>query len=150
MRTRDGGVEGSSGDPEEVQANAHHDGPAHLLQLAGPAAERVQAEADIVILLSNAGEEANKAIASQVPGIDIIISGGSEEVFQPVRPAGGALVVQADVAFPGDAGRRLGWLEASLDPSGALTGHTWRSVELDPSITDDPTMAAWAAGLERR
>ncbi len=110
---------------------------------------KVRAEADIIILLSNAGAETNKAIASQVPGIDLIISGGQEPMTSLAQPTTGSLVVQADQSSEGHAGRYLGKLQVSFDPSGQITDHKWESIELGPALADDPAIAAWVATLPK-
>jgi 2',3'-cyclic-nucleotide 2'-phosphodiesterase (5'-nucleotidase family) len=102
-------------------------------------------QADLVILLSNAGLEENKLIAEQVPGIDLIISGGGQtRSAEPWRSEQGTLVVQADSSSPRHAGRYVGQLQLELD-SGTLAAHTWASIELGPAIADDPEFAGWAA-----
>ncbi|HOG47736.1 MAG TPA: hypothetical protein PLJ35_21970 [Anaerolineae bacterium] len=119
---------------------------------AAAAAEYVpkaQAEADIIILLSNAGAVTNKAIAAQVPGIDLIISGGQEEMAALAQPGSGSLVVQADQSLEGHAGRYLGKLQVTLDASGHVEGHNWESIALNPDIADDPATAAWVASLPK-
>lgn len=119
------------------------------LEAAQEQVQRVRSQADIVILLSNAGASANKLIASQVPDVDIIISGGQESLPRPVRPDGRALVVQAELASPGHAGCYLGRLRAELDRSGSLAAHNWETIELNPSVADDPEMSAWVASLPK-
>ena len=106
---------------------------------------QLESQADVIILLSNAGLEANKTIGSQVPGIDLIISGGQEALPEPLQLPGGTLIVQADRSSPGHAGRVVGSLQVEFDPSGRLTHHSWQSIELGPSVPDDPEMAEWAA-----
>ncbi len=109
--------------------------------------EKAAAEADIVILLSNAGARVNTAIATQVPGVDLIISGGQDPLDAPLEPAAGTLVVQAELSSAGHAGRILGRLDATFDRSGKLTGHAWQSINLTPAVADDPATAAWVATL---
>lgn len=120
------------------------------LETAREYVARVQSQADIVILLSNAGAEVNRAIAEQVPGVDLIISGGSQSQPGEVPVGQSVLVVQADLSTPGDAGRYLGRLEVEFDYRGVLGKHTWSPVELGPSIADDPGVAAWVASLPQR
>lgn len=108
---------------------------------------RAQSEAGIIILLSNAGASTNKTIAEQVPGVDVIISGGSEPLRQPLRVGQGALVVQADVSVPYDAGRNIGRLRVDFDRAGMLENHSWTPINLDPKVADDPDLAAWVQSL---
>lgn len=108
---------------------------------------QVQSQAGVVILLSNAGAGTNKTIAEQVPGIDVIISGGSEPLRQPVRVGQGALVVQADVSVPYDAGRNIGKLRVDFDRAGMLENHSWTPINLDPKVADDRELTAWVQSL---
>lgn len=110
---------------------------------------KARAEADIIILLSNAGAVTNKAIAAQVPDIDLIISGGRDTLEQPAQPTAGSLVVQADLSSSGHAGRKVGKLQATFDPRGRLVGHEWQTVELGPSVADDPGLKLWADSLPK-
>lgn len=106
---------------------------------------QVQSKADVVVLLSNAGLEANKAIAGQVQGIDLIVSGGQGTLPEPLQMPSGTLIVHADQSSSGHAGRVLGDLLVSFDLTGKLTAHSWKAVTLDPSIPYDQDMAAWVA-----
>ncbi len=107
---------------------------------------RLQSQADIIILLSNVGAEANKVIG-QVPGVDLVVSGGQDPLPEPAEPAPGTLVVQAEVSSPGHAGRHIGRLNVTFDESGKVGKHTWESVELGPTVGDDPAMADWVSKL---
>ena len=111
------------------------------------AVRQVGSQAGIIILLSNAGAQANRHLASQVPELDLIISGGYDALSQPVREGQSALIAQADLSSAGHAGRVVGKLQVGFDRSGALTQHTWGSIELGPDIADDPDLAAWVASL---
>jgi len=108
-----------------------------------------KAKADIIILLSNAGAEANKTIAAQVPDIDLIISGGPDQLDQPAQPTPNSLVVQADLSSSGHAGRYIAKLQATFDPSGKLIGQDWQKVELGPSVADDPSIKLWVDSLPK-
>ena len=55
-----------------------------------------QQGASIVILLSHLGFEADKRVASAVPGIDVIVGGHSHTVIpKPLQTEGGTVIVQA-------------------------------------------------------
>jgi len=110
---------------------------------------KAKAEADIIILLSNAGAETNKTIAAQLPDVDLIISGGQDQLDQPAQPTPNSLVVQADLSSSGHAGRYIGKLVATFDPSGKLVTHDWQKVELNPSVGDDPSMKLWVDSLPK-
>ncbi len=117
------------------------------LDAANTYVEKAAAEADIVILLSNAGAEMNKTIAAQVPGIDLVISGGQDPLEGPVEPVPGVPVVQAEHSASGHAGRVLGRMDAIFSRSGVLTGYDWQGIQLGPAIADDPDVAAWVQTL---
>jgi 2',3'-cyclic-nucleotide 2'-phosphodiesterase (5'-nucleotidase family) len=110
----------------------------------------VQSKADVVVLLSNAGLEANKVIAGQVQGIDLIVSGGQGSLTEPLQMPSGTLIVHADQSSSGHAGRVLGDLLVSFDLTGKLTAHSWKAVTLDPNIPDDQAMAAWVAEVRQQ
>ncbi|MCL6431012.1 MAG: hypothetical protein K6V36_09145 [Anaerolineae bacterium] len=109
-----------------------------------------QSRAGVVVLLSNAGLETNKAIAGQVQGIDLIVSGGQGVLPEPLEMPSGALIVHADQSSSGHAGRVLGDLLVTFDLSGRLAAHSWKAVSLDPSVPDDREMAAWVAEALKR
>ncbi len=113
------------------------------LQAAQQYVPEVAAKADVVILLSNAGAETNRTLATQVPGIDLIVGGGEGPLRQFEEVGEGTLVVQAEVASPGNAGRTVGDLTAEFDTAGQLIQYTWQGVKLDPEITDDPDILEW-------
>jgi len=106
--------------------------------------DKLQGQADVLILLSHAGLEVNRQIAAQVPEIDLIVSGGAQNyTMAPEATADGPPIVHADAASPGHAGRRVGIGTWWFDEEGRLIGQDWMNVPLGPEIPDDPIMAAW-------
>ena len=100
--------------------------------------------ADVVILLSHAGTLIDQRIAEAVPGIDVIVSGGAFELDTPWRsPKTGTLILHADQASPGHAGRRLGIARLAFDAQGQLVEENWQRLDLGPDIADDPDMTVW-------
>ena len=122
-------------------------GAKDALETAREYVPQLRSQADSIMLLSNAGADTNRAIAEAVPGVDLVISGGSPSGRGETPIGQSTLVVQADSSAPGDAGRYLGRLEVEFDRSGALGKHTWTSIELGPTIMNDPDMAAWVETL---
>jgi 2',3'-cyclic-nucleotide 2'-phosphodiesterase (5'-nucleotidase family) len=105
---------------------------------------QVKGQADVVILLSHAGASVDRQIADAVPGIALIVSGGPLVMPAPWRSEKtGTLVVHADEAQPGHAGRVMGVATLAFDPRGELVKQDWQSVALVDSIPDDPAMATW-------
>ncbi len=101
-------------------------------------------QAHAVILLSHAGPEVDRKIADAVPGIAAIISGGASGLTDPWRSAKtGALVIRADDASPGHAGRQMGIARLTLDGQGKLSSQTWQRLALGPEVAGDPALAAW-------
>jgi 2',3'-cyclic-nucleotide 2'-phosphodiesterase (5'-nucleotidase family) len=113
------------------------------LQAARQWVPDLRREADVVVLLSHAGLEANREIAAQVPGIDAIVSGGGIEFGGDKRS--GALVVQAEVSTPGNAGKVVGVANLRFDRAGELKQHQWERVPLGPDVAEDAEMADWLA-----
>ena len=101
-------------------------------------------EADIVILLSHAGQVIDQQIADQVPGVAAIVSGGDGARQTAWESAvTGVPVYHADQAMAGHAGRMLGVGKLNFDAGGKLKSQKWQQFPLNPGIADDPTMAAW-------
>jgi len=110
---------------------------------------KLQPQADIIILLSTAGADMNQQIAAQVPGIDVIVSGGDQPLAQPAEPAPGTIVVQSETSIPGEAGRFIGRLTVDYDAAGKMTGQKWEDIQLTPGIGDDPDMQKWVSSLSQ-
>ncbi len=111
--------------------------PAQALRRVLP---EVRARSDIVVVLSHLGYEADRALASAVPGADLIVGGHSHTVLpEPVR-VGNTLIVQA-----GSRGRFLGRLELLVD---LRRGRILRAREkLIPVTADLPVSAAAAVAV---
>jgi 2',3'-cyclic-nucleotide 2'-phosphodiesterase (5'-nucleotidase family) len=108
----------------------------------------LQSKADIIIVLSHAGLETDKLIADQVPGIDLIVSGGNTFFDKPITSARtGTVLFYADQAVPGEAGRQVGVARLSFDRAGRLLKREWKRVALTESYADDPEIKAWLATL---
>jgi 5'-nucleotidase len=110
--------------------------------------EELRGQADILILLSHTGVTLNRQIASEVPELDLIISGGAEAITPAPALIGGTAVVHADVSSSGHAGRRVGVGTWSFDVQGRLAEQSWQDVSLGESYSDDPEMLAWLRDYE--
>jgi 2',3'-cyclic-nucleotide 2'-phosphodiesterase (5'-nucleotidase family) len=114
------------------------------LQTAQTLVPQVTSQADVVILLSHAGETVDQQIADTVPGIALIVSSGPFALTMPWHSEKtGALIVHADEAQPGHAGRRLGIAALTFEASGKMGQPNWQRVDLGPEIANDPAMAEW-------
>jgi 2',3'-cyclic-nucleotide 2'-phosphodiesterase (5'-nucleotidase family) len=101
-------------------------------------------KADVIVLLSNAGTLVDQKIAEEIPGIDLIISGGKFLLNTPWRSAvTGTLILHADQASAGHAGRRLGIAQLTFDGAGHMFEHKWQRLTLGPVIASDPATEKW-------
>ena len=110
--------------------------------LAGLVPE-VEAQADVVIVLTNLSYRSALDLAGAVPGIDLVVAALPRQLpDRAVRSAEtGALVVTAEQALPRHAGRRVGKLEVVIDSDGTLTDETLISVAMGPDFADDQAMS---------
>jgi 5'-nucleotidase/UDP-sugar diphosphatase len=108
---------------------------------------QVTALADIIIVLSSAGNPTDVKIAQTIPGIDLLIEGGPFQSFGHAQldPTTNTLLVHADYPARGHAGRNIGKATLSFDANGALVSNAWELIALGPDIPDDPQMARWRA-----
>ncbi|MFQ5340406.1 MAG: hypothetical protein ACE5F6_02545 [Anaerolineae bacterium] len=131
------GIVGISGPPasDAIQVrDPFHAAEVAVAQLAG--------DTDIIIVLSNAGETVNQAIASQIPGVDLVIGAAGKATPRSVQTEG-AMLVQADQASPGHAGRFVGVAQLQFDSQGNMTESRWQRVRLSPDIPDDAEFVTW-------
>jgi 2',3'-cyclic-nucleotide 2'-phosphodiesterase (5'-nucleotidase family) len=112
------------------------------VEAARAAVTEVGDRANIVIILSNVGEELNRRIAAEIPGVDLVIGAAGRALTQPLETDNGILV-QADQTSPGHAGRFLGVAELHFDGQGNVADISWQRVGLLPEIPDDPALRAW-------
>lgn len=104
----------------------------------------VRAQADEIILLSNAEASVNQEVADSVAGVTAIVEGGSGALAKPwVSSRTGTPIFHADEASPGHAGRILGVARLALGRDGTLTNHSWQRLFLGPEVAEDAVMAAW-------
>lgn len=114
------------------------------LETAQNVVAQVMPLADVIILLSHAGTSIDQQIAENVPGIDLIIGGGKFELATPWRSEKtGTLILHADEASPGHAGRRLGIVRLTFDTQGQLVEQAWQRLDLSQDIPEDPEMMDW-------
>lgn len=109
-----------------------------------------------IIALTHVGFARDLEIAAQVPGLAAVIGGHSHTYLSASDPArqgpyptwvdrddGGIVpVVQA-----GSNGRWLGHLVLELDGAGNLLHASGDTISVDASVTPDPEMQEWIAGL---
>jgi 5'-nucleotidase/UDP-sugar diphosphatase len=106
-------------------------------------------QADIIILLSHAGQNVDRQIALQVRGIDVIVVGGNQLLDEPIRLGrDDTLLIHADRYSDGVAGQYLGQAELTFDDAGRLADYRWERVRLDVRVAEDPIINRWLLWLE--
>ena len=102
--------------------------------------DEVSEEADVVIVLSHLGAEANFQLPSQAQGIDLIVGGYSRDVLRPPlwNEASSTVIVQA-----GYQGQWIGVVSLEIDGQGKVAGHQGEVVLLGSGFADDPEMRAF-------
>jgi 5'-nucleotidase/UDP-sugar diphosphatase len=114
------------------------------LEAARATIAQVRDQADILILLSHVGLEANREIARALPEIDLIVSGGGNEITRQLEGTdNGPFIVQADLPSPGHAGRRIGAGSWVFDRENTIVGQQWENIAFTTAYPDDPDMQAW-------
>ena len=95
-----------------------------------------QAGAQLIIVLSHYGLSADKKLAQQVPGIDVIVGGHSHNRMTQALTENGTLIVQA-----GAHGSDVGRLDLTLE-QGKIVGSTHRLLTIDSQhYAPDPAVA---------
>jgi 2',3'-cyclic-nucleotide 2'-phosphodiesterase (5'-nucleotidase family) len=108
--------------------------PAHLKQL--------QAQTDIVIVLSSLGWDDNVRLAEMMPGIDLIISSGGTDVLNESWQSAqtGTIVWQLGTHAREHPGWTVNMIKLTVDGSGLVIGHSESFSDLGPEVADDPEM----------
>lgn len=98
----------------------------------------MQKRADIIIVLSHLGFEADVRLAKGVEGIDVILGGLSRKwEGVPYTPPG----TQTVISQAGYRGEWIGRLDLQFDAEGRITAQKGGPVPLEAQYTDDPDMA---------
>jgi 2',3'-cyclic-nucleotide 2'-phosphodiesterase (5'-nucleotidase family) len=99
---------------------------------------------DAVIVLSHVERVANIRMANEVPGITLIIEGGTGARDTLWRSdSTGAVVVHADEPMPGEAGRYLGRVTITFGTGNSDPDITWYRLVLDETIQENPEIQNW-------
>lgn len=101
-----------------------------------PHVRALRDEVDLVVLLAHVGLARTIAIAEQIDGIDIVLSGDTHErVYMPIR-RGGTVIVE-----PGAFASFLGRLDVEFEP-GKRPRFSWELIELRADrFGEDPEVA---------
>jgi len=93
---------------------------------------RQSEKVNLVILLSHSGADADKKIAAQVPGIDVIVGGHSQTLLETPVEINNTLILQA-----GENGQRLGKLTLNFDDTGRRVSYKTELIKLVKDFPDD-------------
>lgn len=103
-------------------------------------------KADLVVVLSHLGYEADQALAARVPGIDLIVGGHSHTVLhEPLRVAGPDGTRDVVIVQAGNLERFLGRVDIDVDKrAGRVESVHIEShlIPLDASVTPDANVLA--------
>jgi 5'-nucleotidase/UDP-sugar diphosphatase len=98
------------------------------------AISELRGQADLIVVLSQLGLDADNALAGAVEGIDVIVGGGSRYVLTEAQIVGNTTVVQA-----GYDGEWIGRLNLQ-GPTGDLAMSLYQILYMRPDVADDPAM----------
>ncbi|MEW6041461.1 MAG: redoxin domain-containing protein [Elusimicrobiota bacterium] len=96
----------------------------------------IRKDADIVILVSHCGDDIDRKIAAEIPGIDVIVGGHSQTFHKDPLKTENSIIVQG-----GENGHRIGHLELKIDENKKIYSYTHEFVVLNKDIPDDPATA---------
>jgi len=105
----------------------------------------VQAQSDVVILLSHIGFEEDRLLAEAVPGIDIIIGGRTRQIMTAPERVGQTIIVQM-----GYDGEWMGKLHVAWNSERQITGASVEVLDLGPNVRDNPELAELVESYESR
>lgn len=95
---------------------------------------------DLVILLSNLGENEDRGLLNEVKGIDIIIDGHTADNKQPYSKVGATLIIR-----PAWQGKKLGKLSLSVK-EGKISDYKVEEIRLSDDIAGDPGILKFLPG----
>lgn len=111
----------------------------------------LEPQVDLVVALTHTGIEADRALALQVPGIDLIVGGHSHTAIQAPEKVGETWIVQA-----GSYARQLGVLEIDVEDGrilridGALHDLLPDALPAAPSARTRALVSRWGGELDAR
>jgi len=132
-----GVTEEQAAQPPEVAEVAEVLDPTDAVRAALP---DLQAQADVIIVLSHLGIDEDRALAAAVPGIDIIIGGRTRQLMQTPEIVGNTIITQM-----GYDGQFLGRLDVTVNEDGILADPQITIITLTPEYPEDPEVAALVA-----
>jgi len=85
--------------------------------------------ADFLVLLSHAGVDRSKALASEVPGFDLVVIGHGEPIIKDLQKSGGATMLAT-----GGAGQFIGRIDLKLSGAGKIESGQMNLVPIEDTI----------------
>jgi 2',3'-cyclic-nucleotide 2'-phosphodiesterase (5'-nucleotidase family) len=104
----------------------------------------LRARSDLVVVLSHLGLAADRQLAQEAKGIDLIVGGHDHLLLAEPQMEQGVPILQA-----GARGEYLGRLDLSVR-DGRVEIQGYRTIPIDDSAPEDPAMAAAVAALDAR
>jgi len=132
-------------EPEVMQVGDVRD-QARLLdpiEVAKRYVQELRSKVDVLVVLSHLGLDEDKALASAVPGIDVIVGGRTRRLMRKPEIVGGTVIVQQ-----GYRGEWLGLLKIVME-KGAVVQATEEILTLGPSYGDDRQVAELVAKYKK-
>lgn len=105
----------------------------------------LRAKSDLVILLSHAGRERSKSLATEVPGIDVILSGHSSGTVQENPERIGSTLLMATRS----SGQYVGKLVLDIGADREITAFTGEYVPMSKDFEDDSKIVGLLAQHNR-
>lgn len=102
---------------------------------------------DVVILLSHLGVEFDMAVASMVPGIDVVIGGHDHYKYNAPIPVPNPLGGTTWVAQAGSNYLYVGKMQLTVDALGAISLLDYSLIPLDENVPEEPTAKAMVDGM---
>ena len=113
-------------------------------QAAREAIEALHGEgARCIVLLSQLGEARGESLVAHVPGIDLLVAGGTVPVHEQAERLGGTTAI-----YGGAQGWQVGLAEVRLGAIGSRPGVEARTIVLGPEYRMEPVMAASVKAFE--
>ena len=89
-------------------------------------------EANLVVVISHSGDDSDRQLAEEIPGIDVIIGGHTQTFHKEPLKIGTTLIVQA-----GENGHRVGVLDIEMANENNIASYKNSFVLLDKDVPDD-------------
>jgi 2',3'-cyclic-nucleotide 2'-phosphodiesterase (5'-nucleotidase family) len=96
----------------------------------------LEAEADLVVVLSHLGIAEDRRLAREVAGVDLVVGGHNHNLYATPERENGVPILQA-----GDRGRYLGRLDLAV-AEGRAEVVAYRLIPVDATVPEDPAVAA--------